>query len=193
MKHVGLRRRIGETWLRAFGWSLEGGRPNIKKAVIVAAPHTSNWDLPFMLAVSYALDIDIHWIGKHTIFKPPFGTFMRLLGGLPVDRRARNNAVAGVVDILREHDDLFLVIAPGGTRQTAADWKTGFYYIAVGADVPIVLGFLDYEKKRGGLGTVFVPTGNIERDMTEIRGFYAGIKGKVASHDDDVVLPANAT
>jgi 1-acyl-sn-glycerol-3-phosphate acyltransferase len=188
MRHLGVRRRIGKAWLRAFGWSVAGGKPDVTKAVIVAAPHTSNWDLPFMLAVSYALEIDIAWIGKHTIFAPPFGSLMRLLGGIPVDRRSRNNAVAAAVDVFRERDELLLVVPPEGTRKRAARWKTGFYYIAVGAEVPIVLGFLDYEKKQGGLGHVFKPTGKIDADMDAIRAFYAGIKGKVPGQTTDVAL-----
>jgi 1-acyl-sn-glycerol-3-phosphate acyltransferase len=174
----GLGYLAGKIWLKAFGWHVEGGPPDSPKAVIIAAPHTSNWDLPFTLAVAAVLGVPISWVGKHTLFKPPFGPVFRWLGGVPVDRSGKHNAVADTVDVFAKHDRLYLVIAPEGTRGRAERWKTGFYRIAEGADIPVVLGFLDYERKVGGLGTMFKPTGDIEKDLEEIRHFYADIKGK---------------
>jgi 1-acyl-sn-glycerol-3-phosphate acyltransferase len=143
-----LRRLVGRAWLRAFGWSLADEVPVAEKAVFVAAPHTSNWDLPFTLAVAWALDMDIRWAGKTSLFKPPFGRVMRALGGMPIERSKR------------------------------VHWKSGFYRIAQAADVPMMMGFLDYEKKRGGLAFTMRPTGDVAKDMETIRAFYANVRGR---------------
>ncbi|MFI5302155.1 MAG: 1-acyl-sn-glycerol-3-phosphate acyltransferase [Polyangiales bacterium] len=187
-----LRKRAGETWLKAFDWSVAGSAPKVDRAVIIAAPHTSNWDLPFMLAIAWALDIDIRWIGKHTLFKPPFGPLMKLLGGLPVDRRARHNAVDAAAALIKEYEArderLLLVVPPEGTRGRAGRWKTGFYWIAKEAHVPVVLGFLDYAHKRGGLGEVFDLSGDIDADFRAIVDFYSPIKGKFPDQQGAVTL-----
>lgn len=182
------RRLVGRAWLAAFGWRIEGGAPAARKAVVIAAPHTSNWDLPFSIAVSFALDLDMSWIGKHTLFRVPFGSIMRALGGVAVDRRARHNAVTGIAALIDEAEELLLIIPPEGTRGRATRWKTGFYYIAVEAKVPIVLGFLDYERKCGGLGELFWPTGDIRADFERIRVFYEDIKGKYPERSGSVTL-----
>ncbi|KYG07021.1 acyltransferase [Sorangium cellulosum] len=191
-----IRRFIGHTWLSVFGWRVEGVTDLPPKAVLIAWPHTSNWDFPFTLAVSYVLDLEFSWLGKHTLFEPPFGPFFRWLGGIPVDRRDRNNLVAAVVDVLKQHDELKLIIAPEGTRSRTKRWKTGFYYVALGAGVPIILGYLDFPKKRGGILHVFYPTGDIEADIAAIRRYYEGIEGKHASRMSEITLgprnvPAN--
>ncbi|MEZ4293671.1 MAG: lysophospholipid acyltransferase family protein [Polyangiaceae bacterium] len=173
-----VRRWVGETWLRAFGWEVAGGPPGVPKAVVVAAPHTSNWDFPFTMAVAFALDLEISWLGKHTLFEGVHGHFFRWMGGIPVDRRSRHNLVSQVVDVLDARDELLIIVPPEGTRSRASRWKTGFYYIAAGAKVPIVLGFLDFENKRGGLGDLLWPSGDIESDMAKIREFYREIRGK---------------
>jgi 1-acyl-sn-glycerol-3-phosphate acyltransferase len=176
------RNAVGRAWLSAFGWEIEGGPPNVPKAVVVAAPHTSNWDLPFTLAVSWALDLDIRWVGKHSLFTVPvWGAFLRGLGGIGVDRRGRNDAVKSIAQVLKDRDRLLLLVPPEGTRGQARRWKTGFYWIAVESEVPVVLGFLDYGRKRGGLGEVFHPTGDIEADFERLRAFYGGIRGKFPS------------
>jgi hypothetical protein len=185
---LSLRYLIGKVWLGAFGWHVEGGPPDVRKAVVVAYPHTSGWDLPFTLAVSFVLGVRFNWIGKHTLFKAPFGPFFRFLGGVPVDRGGRHNAVTATAELLREHDELLVIIAPEGTRGKAKRWRTGFYYIALAADVPIVCGFLDYEKKCGGFGHVFRPSGDIEADWAALRDFYAGVKGKHPATQGEITL-----
>lgn len=182
-----LRRLVGHAWLSAFGWTAESVELP-PKAVVIAAPHTSNWDFPFTLAVAYVLDLEFSWLGKHTLFEPPFGPFFRWTGGIPVDRRDRNDLVARVVEILKQHDVLKLIIAPEGTRSRTKRWKTGFYYVALGAGVPIALGFLDYGKKRGGFLRVFYPTGNIEADMAAIRDIYASVEGKHPDRMSEITL-----
>lgn len=173
-------RALSTAFLRATGWRLEGElSESARKCVFIAAPHTSNWDLPYTLMMGLALRLNLCWMGKASIFRPPFGPLMRWLGGLPVDRSKSNNAVAAAAAALRAADGpLQLVIAPEGTRGRAREWKTGFYFIAQEAGVPIVLAYVDYARKVGGLGPVFTPTGDVERDIAEIRRFYAGVRGK---------------
>ena len=184
----GLSGAVGRAWLRAFGWHVEGGVPDVKKAVVVAAPHTTNWDLPFTLAVAWTLGIRIRWVGKHTLFRFPFGPMMRALGGVSVDRRGSHDAVTAIAELMKQHDELLLVVPPEGTRDRADRWKTGFYYIALAADVPIVLGFLDYQRKCGGLGHVFRPSGVLEDDLAALRAFYANIRGKYPQNESEIVF-----
>jgi 1-acyl-sn-glycerol-3-phosphate acyltransferase len=179
---------IGRAWLRAFGWKVEGGAPDVEKAVVVAAPHTTNWDLPFTLAVSWALGIRIRWVGKHTLFRFPFGPLMRALGGISVDRRGSHDAVAAIAELMKTQPELLLIIPPEGTREKADRWKTGFYYIALAAEVPIVLGYLDYRRKVGGLGHVFWPTGVLEDDVAALRAFYAEVRGKYPENESEIVF-----
>ncbi len=174
--------------MAAFGWEVDGGAPDVPKAVVVAAPHTSNWDMPFTMATAYVLGIDFAWVGKNALFKPPFGSFFRWLGGVPVDRSQRTNFVAAVADAIRAQERVLLVIAPEGTRSISPRWKTGFYRIAEAAEVPIVLGYLDYSRKRAGLGTVFWPTGDMAKDLEQIRDFYAEKRGKHPERESPIVL-----
>ena len=165
--------------LTVFGWKRSGKPPDHPpKCVMIAAPHTSNWDLPVMLMIAFAVRARVFWMGKHTLFRPPFGSFFRWLGGVPVDRRKSSNVVDQMVELFEERESFTLILAPEGTRKRTTHWKTGFYHIAYGAGVPIVLGFLDYERKVGGIGPVVMPTGDIEADMDVIRKFYADITGR---------------
>lgn len=184
----GLFAALGRAWLKLHGWTCSPKMPGVNKAVLIAAPHTSNWDLPMSLALSAVLDIKISWVGKHTLFKPPLGTFMRLIGGVPVDRRVRADAVKNMAHLFDGRDQLMLMVPPEGTRGRAKRWKTGFYYIAVEAKVPIVLGYLDYENKVGGLGEVFWPTGDLEKDFEHVRRFYGPMKGKFPEKQGPVTL-----
>jgi 1-acyl-sn-glycerol-3-phosphate acyltransferase len=150
--------------------------------VLIAAPHTSNWDLPYTLMTGFALRLNLYWMGKESIFRVPFGAFMRWLGGIAVDRSKSNNLVAASVEAIRAAaGPLQLVVPPEGTRSKTRYWKTGFYHIALGAGVPIVMAYMDYAEKRAGLGPVFHPTGDVERDMESIKAFYAPFKGRNAS------------
>lgn len=169
--------------LRLKGWKIEGELPpGADKAVLIAAPHTSNWDLPYTLMTGFALRLNLYWMGKESIFRVPFGAFMRWLGGIAVDRSKSNNLVAASVEAIRATaGPLQLVVPPEGTRSKTRYWKTGFYHIALGAGVPIVMAYMDYAEKRAGLGPVFHPTGDVERDMESIKAFYAPFKGRNAS------------
>lgn len=175
---------IGKAWMKFFGWKVEGEIPPNAKFVFIAAPHTSNWDLPFMLGTAWSLRADISWLGKHTLFDGkgplgrPFAWWMKSLGGLPVDRRAPQGLVAQVVEMFKKADYLVLAVPPEGTRSKVEYWKSGFYHIALGAQVPIGLGYLDFENKVGGLGGFVMPTGDVKADMDKIRAFYADKRGK---------------
>lgn len=181
---------IVNTVLRAFslgflkltGWQIKGSLPpGAEKSVLIAAPHTSNWDLPYTLMVAFALRLTVYWMGKEQIFRPPFRGLMMWLGGLPVDRDKSGNLVAAsVAAIQAANGPLQLIVPPEGTRGKTRYWKTGFYYIAVGAGVPIVMAYMDYDQKVSGLGPVFQPTGDIDADMAAIKAFYAPFKGKNA-------------
>lgn len=184
-----IRNGIGRAWLRAFGWNVEGGAPPVDKAVVVAAPHTSNWDLPFTLAIAWSLDRDVQWVGKHTLFEiPVWGRVLRGLGGIGVDRRSRNDAVKAIAEAIKDRDRVLLIVPPEGTRGAAKRWKTGFYWIAVEAKVPIVLGFLDFGRKRGGLADVLEPSGDIARDFERLREFYADMRGKHPERQGRIAL-----
>lgn len=167
-------------FLRLTGWRVEGQLPDeARKSVLIAAPHTSNWDLPYTLMVAFALNLQVQWMGKSGIFRFPFGGLMRWLGGIPVDRSRSTNLVAASIDSIRNATGpLQLIVPPEGTRSKTRYWKTGFYHIAVGAGVPIVMAYMDYRRKVSGLGPIFKTTGDVERDMAAIKAFYATIVGK---------------
>jgi 1-acyl-sn-glycerol-3-phosphate acyltransferase len=169
---------IGRFWLWLFGWKILGETPTYRKFVLIAAPHTSNWDFPFMLATAYAMQVHISWFGKHTLFIPPWGWLMRRLGGVPVDRRAPQTLVMQMVEKFRQSDDLVLAVPPEGTRRKVDVWKSGFYHIASESGVPIGLGYLDYRRKLCGVGMFVMPSGKVNEDMNRIRGFYRDIRGK---------------
>ena len=171
-------------FLRLNGWTVEGSLPaEARKCVLIAAPHTSNWDLPYTLMVAFVLHLNIYWMGKHSLFAFPFGPLMRWLGGIAVDRSRNTNRVSLSAMALKAADGpVQLVVPPEGTRGRTTHWKTGFYYIALEAGVPIVLAYMDYARKVSGLGPVFVPTGDIDADMAEIKRFYAGIQGRRPQH-----------
>ena len=170
---------FARSWLAMTGFRLEGRRPQVERYVLIAAPHTSNWDFPHTLAMGAVADLPIHWLGKHTLFRPPFGWLLRRLGGIPVDRRAPHDLVPRLAEFLRSwKGELALVVPPEGTRKKAETWKSGFYHIAVAAGVPIVPGYLDYQRKAGGFGDPFTPSGDIRRDMDALRAFYADKAGR---------------
>jgi 1-acyl-sn-glycerol-3-phosphate acyltransferase len=183
-----LARALARAWLWFFGWRVESAMPP-PRAIAIAYPHTSNWDLPFMLAIAYRLGIRPYWLGKKEIFRWPFGGFMKWLGGVPVDRKARTNMVQQVVDRFAEIDRFFLVVPPSATRRRAAHWKSGFYHIARGAGVPILCTFLDYKRKVGGIGIPVEPTGDVRADMDKIRAFYVGVEGRYPENQTPIYLP----
>jgi 1-acyl-sn-glycerol-3-phosphate acyltransferase len=170
---------LGRLWLRLRGWTLEAPPPAVPpKFVVIAAPHTSAWDLPFMLATAYALGIRISWFGKDTLVRRPLGRLLRSAGGIPIDRRAPHEVVRRTAELFRDSERMVLAIPPEGTRRRVEYWKSGFYYLALESGVPIGFGFLDYERRRAGLGRFLSPTGDVRRDMDTVRAFYSGIRGR---------------
>jgi len=177
---------LAEIYLKLSGWRKEGRAPDELKYVMIAAPHTSNWDLFYTLLLAFAFRLRVFWMGKEAIFRPPFRRLCRWLGGIPIDRSRSNNMVAEAVRTFDESERMILIVPPEGTRKKVRHWKTGFYYIAHGAGVPIALGYVDYRRKAGGIGPMFHPTGYIDADMKNIQAFYVDVTGKrpgLSSHD----------
>lgn len=171
-------RLLSRVLLKILGWKKEGAVPLEKKYVMIAAPHTSNWDFLYTILIAFAFNLKIFWMGKHTIFRKPFGRIMKWMGGIPVNRDRANNLVDDTIDWFGRNERLVVVVPPEGTRKKTMYWKTGFYRIAHGAGVPIMLGFLDYKRKAGGIGPMFHPTGDMDEDMVAIRAFYETVTGR---------------
>lgn len=173
--------KISQWILKYFGWKIEGEIPaNIKHMVIAVIPHTSNWDFPLGLLVRAAMKEKISYIGKSSLFVFPVGIIFRALGGIPVDRSKSNNFVEAVVELFKEHSELKIAIAPEGTRKAVQRLKTGFYYIAKGAGIPILLTKFDFENKVVDFGEVFWPTDDQEADFQYIHQYFRGVQGKNA-------------
>jgi 1-acyl-sn-glycerol-3-phosphate acyltransferase len=173
-----LGQRIGYGFYRLLGWRIEGEFPSHKKMLVIGAPHTSNWDFVFMVPYMMAMRVQIRFLGKDSLFRGPLGVLMRKLGGIPVQRGARLNAVEQAIQLFNTSDALILVMSPEGTRRKTDGWKSGFYHIARGANVPLVLGYLDYAGKRAGLGPSITLTGDTDADLARIAAFYADKRGK---------------
>lgn len=164
--------------LRLGGWTIVGGAINEPKAVVIAAPHTSNWDGFWALTYKIAVGLDIHFFAKHSLFWFPLGNILRALGGIKLDRKRAGSAVKQAIAMFQENDSFYFGLAPEGTRRKMPGWKTGFYRIAQGADVPVCLGLLDFANKRVGIGQKLDLTGDPDADLAAIREFYEGIQGR---------------
>ena len=173
-----VRRKLAGSCLRMAGWELFGESMKVKKAVLITAPHTSNWDFVWMILAAWHFDFKLSWLGKDSLFDSPLGGLLKALGGIGVDRSAANNLVEQIAQEYHRADSLFIGIPPEGTRRYRDHWKSGFYYIALEAGVPIIPTLLDYGHRRIGLGPMMVVTGDVPSDMEAFRVFYAGAKGK---------------
>jgi len=171
-------RALARLLLRVAGWKIVGEVPSVPKYVLIAAPHTSNWDFVWAMSIAIVLRVKLHWFGKHTLFGPVFGRILRRWGGMPIRRHERANRVADMAGQLQRADSMVLLVPAEGTRGYAEHWKSGFYRIACAADVPIVMGYLDYAHRRGGFGPTLMPSGDVNSDMRTIRAFYEGLAGK---------------
>ncbi len=172
-----LKRSFARALLKALGWKIEGGKPVHQKYVLIAAPHTSNWDFPMMILFAWAFDIRISWMGKASLFRRPFGWIMRRIGGIPVDRVQAGNLVAAMTEEFANRDALVLVVPAEGSRARVEYWKSGFYRIARGAGVPVIPSYLDYGQQRGGFGPALVPGNSLSDDLQVLREFYAPMSG----------------
>ncbi|HNZ35959.1 MAG TPA: lysophospholipid acyltransferase family protein [Syntrophales bacterium] len=174
----GLFRALSIVFLKLAGWRRVGCVPDLPKYVMIGAHHTSNWDAPISVAILFSFRIKAYWLMKNTAFRWPFRGLLLWLGAIPVDRTKSADVVGQMAGEMKKRAEMVLLLAPEGTRKKVTRWKSGFYHIARGAGVPVVLAFLDYRQKEGGLGPVFRPTGNFEADMGEILRFYSTVTGK---------------
>ena len=164
-------------YFKILGWKLSGQMPGLKKYVVAVAPHTSWVDFFLGLLVRKVIGVKINYIGKKSLFKPPFGWFFRWTGGAPVDRVKKEDTVSQVVRYFKEREEFRFALAPEGTREKVTAWRTGFYHIAVAAEVPIVLVAFDFGKKEVKISEPRYPMGNVEGDIREYWEFYRGVQG----------------
>ncbi len=172
------KRRLVAAPMRLAGWQFEGEKPPEKKYVCLAWPHTSNWDGLLLIALTQSIGLKMSWMIKNDWVKGPMGLALKRMGAVAIDRTGAHNVVQDMIDAFKHDDELVLVIPPEGTRRRSDYWKSGFYHIARGADVPVVPGWLDYGRKRAGLGPAIHLTGDVKADMDKIRAFYEGKDAK---------------
>jgi 1-acyl-sn-glycerol-3-phosphate acyltransferase len=173
-----LSRTLGRWTLDLLGWRIEGTLPDVAKAVVVVAPHTSNWDFVVGIAAKFALGLRAAWLGKDTLFRGPFGSLMRWLGGIPVDRSRPNDVVAQSVARFAASERMVLGISPEGTRKAVPRWRTGFYYIAQGAAVPMVPVAFDWSRHALVIGAPVVPGRDPDADLAELAACFASARGR---------------
>ena len=177
--------------LRSIGWKVESKRPENKKYLIIGAFHTSNWDLILTLLLLSAMNLRFNWVGKHTLFRWPFGYFFKAIGGIPVNRTIHTGFIQKIANLYKHSDELVIAMSPEGTRSKTEVWKTGFYYIALEANIPIVLAYVDYPKKEIGIGMHFTPSGDIHQDLEIIKAFYKTKQGKYPEKQGDIKIKSN--
>lgn len=171
-------RFVCATYLQLSGWKVRGDWPAAPKAVLIAAPHTSNWDGIYMLAAAGFYRVKLRWMGKKSLTTGPFGGIVKWLGCVPIDRSATNDVVQTMADAFARESRMILAIPPEGTRSAVRDWKTGFYHIARAANVPLILSVLDYGTKTISLAATIAPSGDYAADLPVIQGYYAKAQGK---------------
>jgi len=172
-------RKLVHKILLLFGWNISLWKPEgIKKAVVVMGPHTSNWDFVLGRLAFYMMHLQGRYLVKKDIFFFPLGLILKALGAIPVDRSKNNNMVDYVAKLFKEKKELYVVFTPEGTRSYNPNWKKGFYYLAVKAEVPILLAYVDFPSKKGGFLEVFYPTGDVDADILKIKQKLGQFKGK---------------
>ena len=176
--------------LGVAGWTMVGEIPPLKKAVFIAAPHTSNWDGFWMLVYKFALDVKVRFLAKHTLFWWPLGAILRGAGAMPIDRSQRAATVEQLARAFRDEEHLFLALAPEGTRKWQPYWKSGFYRIAKAAAVPIVLAYIDYPSKQMGIGITLPEDNTLDEDLELIREFYRRFTGRRPENTGPIAFPA---
>jgi 1-acyl-sn-glycerol-3-phosphate acyltransferase len=176
-----MREALGKAILDGAGWKIASEKPKSDRFVLVAAPHTSNWDFLYAIACTTAFGLPLRFMAKDSLFRGPQGVLLRALGGIPIDRSKNNNVVDATVQSFADNRALVVLIPPEGTRKAAQYWKSGFYHIARKAEVPVALGFLNYARKEVGIGPLLTLSGDVKRDMDAVRAFYAD---KAPKHAD---------
>ena len=177
LTHKGPATGLIKYWIAYFllklsGWDVVGEVPNARKFIFIGAPHTSNWDLFFMLMAFYIFRIRMSWMGKQSLFKPPLGILIKAIGGIPINRDKNQGVVDQLAELYNHSEKLVIGLSPEGTRSHKDYWRSGFYWIAHKAKIPIFCGYLDYRNKRAVMGVSLIPTGNVKNDMDKIREFY---------------------
>lgn len=185
---MNLRQRLARLLLRSVGWRVEGRPPDEHRFVLIAAPHTSNWDLALLLLMAMQFRVPIHWLGKASLFRGPLGWLLRPLGGVPVRRGEPSRLVDQLARTFADRDEFVLVVPPEGTRSRTDHWKSGFYRIAQAASVPIVCGYLDYATRVGGFGPRIVPSSDVRADMEVVRRFYDDKHGRYPDQASEIRL-----
>jgi 1-acyl-sn-glycerol-3-phosphate acyltransferase len=163
--------------LRLTGWQLVGEAPDVKQCVILFAPHTSSWDFPLLLCVRAAFGRRVAYLAKRSLFRFPLGGLLRATGAIPVDRAERHALVNTLTEAFARQEQLWLALSPEGTRAWTDHWKSGFYHIARAARVPLLLAFIDAERRECGLGELIELSGDVERDLARLRAFYSAKRG----------------
>ena len=179
---------LGRLIIFIFGWRVEGQPPDCRDMLVIAAPHTSNWDGLLLLGAAYSLHLRINWLAKNTLFVPVLGRILKSFGGVPVERKRNTNMVERLAQQISAGTGTALVVPPAGTRSYTPYWKSGFYRIALAANIPVVCGYLDYDRKVAGLGPSFYLSGNMQQDMDRIRDFYKDIAGKYPANKSRIRL-----
>ncbi|NNF54592.1 MAG: glycerol acyltransferase [Acidimicrobiales bacterium] len=183
-----MKARFAKWILKRWGFQLVGERPDEQHTVMIASPHTSNWDFPIAMLIGWALELRMRWLGKQQMFAPGVGWIWKRMGGIPVDRQSAATIVEDMVNLLEPGVRATIVVPVSGTRNHAPYWKSGFYRIARAANVPVIMAFIDYEKKTCGVGPLLHLTGDVRQDMGEIRAFYADVVGKYPGKDGPILL-----
>lgn len=182
---------LGSLFLRAVGWRLEGSPPDLKKYVVIIAPHTSHWDAFIWMALLFKLRLGLSWLAKSSLFVGPWGWVLKQLGGVPVHREGNGDLVAQAVEAFEAREHFVLGLAPEGTRSYQPFWRSGFYEIALRARIPVVPVSADYEKKLARVGTPVYLTGKISEDLKFFQHFYRDVRGKIRGRESLVVLRGN--
>ncbi len=180
--------RFAKTVLKLIGWQVDVTLPTTKKFIMIGAPHTSNWDLPIALLCFWSVQTQITWVAKKQLFIGPLDYFFRALGGIPVDRSVRTGFIEQIATQFEQQEEMVFGLTPEGTRSKTEHWKTGFYYIAMKAKVPICLAYIDYPRRTIGFGEMITPSGDIEKDFIRIKSFYQDKAGKYPELQGAVLL-----
>lgn len=188
MTHPKTSARAARSLLTLCGWRLVGQAPAVARCVIIFAPHTSSWDFPLLLCVRFAFGRPVAYLAKDSLFRFPTAWLLRATGAIPVEREERHALVRTLAQAFREREELWLAMSPEGTRAKTDHWKSGFYHVALEANVPVLLAFIDASRRECGLGELIQLSGDQERDMVLIRSFYSDKRGIAPERASDIRL-----
>jgi 1-acyl-sn-glycerol-3-phosphate acyltransferase len=183
---MAVKRQLARLSLKMTRFTQVGEPPPHAKYVLLSGPHTTNWDLLSLLMASWSTGSNLNWLGKHQLFRGPMNRIMRMLGGVPVRRDQARGMVESLAEEFAAADRMALAIPAAGTRSYTDHWKSGFYRIALAADVPIGMAFVDYSTRTVGFGPTMTPTGDVEADLDVFRAFYADKRGKFPDQESDI-------